>query len=64
MKSYKYKGEYLDTEGRDELLECLVEHGKDGWRTVSILPLEASNPASFLTLYWYVIFEKEGDLYS
>lgn len=59
MKKYEFKGEYCDTEGKDELIKIFNEYGKDGWSVVSIIPLVASNPASILTDYWYIIYQKE-----
>lgn len=61
MKTYEYRGEYLDSEGHGELIPLLDEEGKKGWKVVSILPLEASNPASYLTNYWYVVYVREKE---
>lgn len=61
MKTYEYQGEYLDSEGRDELIPLLDEEGRKGWKVVSILPLEASNPSSPLTNYWYVVYVREKE---
>jgi hypothetical protein len=61
MKIYEYRGEFLDSEGRDELIPLFNEEGQKGWKVVSILPLEASNPASFLTNYWYVVYVREKE---